>query len=929
MSVLIGQANVRGSSAIRRDQLEMYIREHKLDIVCLQETFLSPGKEYKVSNGDAYLDVFRADRNRHGGGVAILASAECGAIEVKLPPLSRGTEAIAIEIPLNGGGMLGIASVYHPLGARSMDFGLLDFLEDRYEYLVVAGDLNAKHPNWGVNRISNANGEALVRFLDEASLMQIVENGAATYIDDREGGGCATLDLFLTSLYVASVAEMSVLGDIGSDHLLLCLSVNIDVDQIPTQAPRIHYLFDQAQWSDYAETIARDLSGRVVLPPDIVTPEDLDRAVEVVEQCITTSAHQWIPTRSARGHTKKPLPLHIVRLRERRNRIMRRITRGEVDLKPERNRLRRLIDEEISAFRDRNWLKLCDSIDEHRPYETYGKIQHGMLGGSKRSPALKQDGRICRTPEEKADIFSDHLSRTYRTQESPHFSQAFKVRVEAEVNQNSHMYKPIVGVMLDATDGEQNLDRPIDEREVVSALKGTSNRSPGPDNIYNIMLKKGPDTLLAVLARVFSVCLYLGYTPRRWKQAETVMIPKPGKSLSDPSSYRPISLLSCIAKLLEKIIASRLNDVFEAGGAFSSHQSGFRRGHSANDHLLRLTQTVAEAFNRKHKVYAVFLDVAKAFDTVWHDGLRIKLRQQRYGLPDRMIRFLSDYLDNRAFRVRCGSICSGWKGISAGVPQGGSLSPLLYLMYVNDIPINGDRLSGISQFADDIAIWSASARVNIACQRLQPILNVIVEWCAYWRVTLNSAKSQAIIFGCNRRTVEFANLLEIHDEQIALTNRAKFLGVIFDPRLSFAQHMDYQRKLVKGRLSVLSSVCRVRHGPSVACALRLYMIYIRPVLEYGCPAFFSRISATNQLRLSAIQNKAIRISLRFPRWAPRRQINRLVTLEPIPDRLKALSVNYLAKARIVNPLIEELAAGSGVYVNNNHYRATPVEEILH
>lgn len=533
-------------------------------------------------------------------------------------------------------------------------------------------------------------------------------------------------------------------------------------------------------------------------------------------------------------------------------------------------------------------------------------------------------------PEEKAEIFSQHLSNTYRNQESPQFCRPWKDAVEAEVAMNSHMYKPIAGVMPDNnTDGEHILSRPIDVREVARAINGVPTRSPGPDGICNIMLQKGPGVLLAVLAKIFSGCLFLGFTPKLWKRAETVMIPKPGKDLSDPSSYRPISLLSCIAKLLERIIAARLNDELEARGAFSAFQSGFRRGRSTNDHLLRLSQTVSEASNRNLKVYAVFLDVAKAFDTVWHDGLRIKLRYTRYGLPPRMIRFLSDYLDNRTFRVRCSGICSDWKAISAGVPQGGSLSPLLYLMYVNDIPLYQDRHCGSSQFADDLALWSVSVKADIACQRLQPKLNVITAWCAIWRVTLNAAKSQAIIFGANRRTTRVADLLTLNGVPIELSDRVKFLGVLFDPRLTFAPHLDQQRKLCKGRLAVLSSVCRMRHGPSVKCALRLYKMYIRPVLEYGCPAWFSRLSATNRLRLCRIQYRACRTALRFPMWAPLQQINRLTNLEAIFDRLKALSVNYLAKARLVNPHIEEMAVRHGRYINNHHWRATPVEEILH
>ena len=164
----IGHANVRGLGGNRKCVLAKYVEEYKLDIVCLCEAHLDLSMSLELGCGSK-LDVFRADRNRHGGGVAILSRAEYGAVEVMLPNLRNGTEAVAVELALPRGETLCIACVYHPDGGRNMDLGLLHTLESWYDHLVVSGDFNARHTDWGINVASNANGRSLSRFLTENS----------------------------------------------------------------------------------------------------------------------------------------------------------------------------------------------------------------------------------------------------------------------------------------------------------------------------------------------------------------------------------------------------------------------------------------------------------------------------------------------------------------------------------------------------------------------------------------------------------------------------------------------------------------------------------------------------------------------------------------------------------------------------------------
>ena len=238
------------------------------------------------------------------------------------------------------------------------------------------------------------------------------------------------------------------------------------------------------------------------------------------------------------------------------------------------------------------------------------------------------------------------------------------------------------------------------------------------------------------------------------------MLTKPDKLSSQTTSYQPISSLSAIMKLLERVIEKRLRKHLENNGFFSKHQSAFRKSKSTNDHLFRLSQTIMESFNRGEHLIAASLNVEKAFDNVWHNGLRYKTYQ--LDLPTKLCRWLSDFIVGRVINVKIEGLLSPKVYPKAGVPQGSNMSPLLFLIYVNDMPNHSRHQTNKSQFADDAGQWAVSKNIDLTAEYLQRDLDKLARWCAKWRIKLSQEKIKVIIFSKSQTAIRAEPALSLY-----------------------------------------------------------------------------------------------------------------------------------------------------------------------
>lgn len=402
----------------------------------------------------------------------------------------------------------------------------------------------------------------------------------------------------------------------------------------------------------------------------------------------------------------------------------------------------------------------------------------------------------------------------------------------------------------------------VTEQEVLDAI-GTINvnKAVGPDTISNRMLVSVKLDISKPLCMLFNKSLQERTFPSDWKNAFVIPLFKKGdKSL--PSNYRPVSLLSCVSKLFEKIIFKRVFNHLKDQSLLYKYQSGFIPGYSTNHQLIELYHNILLALDRKQMTSVTFADISKAFDTVWIKALLYKLR--KYGVNGDLLSWFNSYLTGRTQRVIIKDAISPTRRVHAGVPQGSVLGPLLFLIFINDI---ADGMTGLGRlFADDTSIGHTAHDIDSLKTQVNIDLQYLNDWSTKWQIRFNPNKTDIMIFDIRGR--DHDAIFTFGNTRINTVNSHMHLGVVFSSDCRWTKHID---KLIESASKQLNILRKLKYKLTRPYLEKIYLVFIRPVLEYASEVW-DNCGFINCDRLEKVQLEAARIVTGLPAFASRESL---------------------------------------------------------
>ena len=836
--------------------LVRFLTEHRIDIALIQEThFTNRIKEWRLPN---YL-TYRLDRvNRQKGGLLILVKRDFPTREINIPPL-RTLEAIGIEILTPGVPLILVSGYRSP--ATEIEPADFDIIANLGPKVVLAGDLNAKHAEWN-SKINNDAGDDLHAYL-LTSVFNITAPRDPTHYP-KFGGRPDVLDVVL-SKNVPLTTQPYAISALDSDHEPVIFQLSHRT--ITTVPPDIKVL--NTDW----DLFRLELNSMINLRERPRTKEDIDQAVAHITFALR-KAEELSTTTASVHKSSGPADSCILKMYIHLKRWARR--RWQQTYYQPYKTLWNKLSSKIKVLTQKQTIEYWETTFQgvKTNDSRIWSYSRAFLKSkdTTRTTVLKGPRGMLHNPQSQADLFADTLQEQFQpNREQPrdrYLEQHVRVTVDTMLIQ-----QPV-------QDPKQ-----VTPREIQQQLKNLPNKkSPGKDNIRPELLKHGTRKLLVYLAYLFNSIFQLCYFPRLWKEGKIITIPKPGKSPLKPENYRPISLLSHLGKLFERILLTRLQQHATDQSLIPTHQFGFRAHHSTTSQLVRVVDYITTAFNRRQYALGVYLDISKAFDKVWLQGLLYKLQQ--YGFADSYIHLLRSYLIGRTFYVTCGGCRSTTRPIRAGVPQGAVLSPLLYSLYTADVPIT-DRCFAAT-YADDTAFFTVSQRLNLCHSYLQEQLNAYQQWATRWRLQINAEKSVAVLY--SKRRKDDLPPLTYQNKNIPYRTQARYLGITLDRGLTFSKHITEIKSRALRKVSALYTILRCA-ALSHETRVHVFRAIILSTLTYASPSW-QHAAPSHLAKLESVQTKVGRIITGHDRYTRNIQILQDLDLHTIRDILSYMHTKF-------------------------------------
>lgn len=395
-------------------------------------------------------------------------------------------------------------------------------------------------------------------------------------------------------------------------------------------------------------------------------------------------------------------------------------------------------------------------------------------------------------------------------------------------------------------------------KQIILELK--DNKSPGLDGISNEILKYSVSALTEPISFIINKCIEQGKVPSHFKNAKIIPIYKKGEK-TDMSNYRPISLISSVSKIFEKIVKHRVMKYLNKYKIISKFQYGFQEKLSTQDAVAELTSNIYQALDDRKSCLGVFIDLAKAFDSVCHQLLLEKL--EHIGMRGNTIKLFKSYLENRKQYVDINGCLSSEKTVISGVPQGTVLGPILFLIYLNDL-LKLDTTGTLISFADDTVVLFTANSWDEVKQKAEKGMKLINKWFNENRVTMNVQKTKIIPFTSYEKYLPTYNTIIINSTDVEYSKSVKYLGIYIDSFLRWNIHVDHLKQKLR---TLIYKFYQFRNILKLNSLKLLYFALVESHLRY-CIIGWGGVNKNLTQQLGRVQKRILKIiykkSINFP-----------------------------------------------------------------
>ena len=847
-SLKVVQWNVDGLSTSLVDLKGLVEREPDIDILLIQETKLKPPMSDPQLEG--YVPL-RRDRpilpgrgGSRGGGLLTFVKEDIPhrLVDAYLDGGREDIECLAVEIQLSHGRRFTLVNTYRaPSREGGQDRPSFDNIRVPVTPFVIAGDLNAHSPLWDDSQPGDRWGDVLERWILD-NPMAILNTGECTRVNRATGGESAP-DVSLVHTSLVSGAEWEVLPLLGSDHCPIKMTLEVAPVVIERCESKLRWDWRNAKWEEYGQAVdqalARAQSG--------MEQASMEERIKVLREAMESAAKTHIGMVRVKSEGRNWMSPALKAAIRRRNWLGRRIATHREQWLEACREVRKLT---ISA-KEESWHSFVESLEGRAGSSRVWGVIRSLNGKSSKTDArnamLEHRGKAIHDPIRKADAFCQHYAAVSRHT----FSRAERKTerfVRSEMSQAKRKQGPV---------GPESADFSLGELK--AALQSTKSKgAAGPDEITPQFLRHLNEGAQEVILGIFNESWVKGYCPQSWRDAVIVPVPKPGKPAGEIPSYRPIALTSCLAKLMERLVANRLKHIAESAGLWSKDQAGFRAQRCTEDQVLKLSQSVFDGFQcRKPKrTVLALLDFSKAYDTIWKaDLLATMLRK---GVPPRFVAWVKAFLTNRQAKVRLGGVSSKNRLFREGVPQGSVLAPLLFLFVIDSVNDHLPEGLEVSLYADDLALWARDPCKEVAASLVEEGVREVLRWSREKKLTLSIEKCEVGFFTSDTSEFGWKPNVVVDGRALPFNPTPKFLGIKFDRMFSFADQAKGVTSLMAKGSRMLTALAGSDWGWRRDLLKRVYKSTILSGTDYCAAGWQPWLSPAGVKKLTQAQGRCLR-----------------------------------------------------------------------